>query len=267
MLVCGALAYSRHSPFSLGKSRLQEYLDKAIDKQTKVAKTSDGFLMRLDTSDFIQRTIYITGTWDDDVARIVRSLQAGDLFVDCGANVGFFSLLAATRGAEVIAFEPNPACHSKIMENSKLNGTNIDARMLALSNRKGAADLHIERSDNVGGGTLRSVSGEALGIFLDTLDSQLNGRVPTLVKIDVEGAEIELLEGARHMLESGPRIVLEVSEFSLTQLGGSKDRLFELMSDYGYQADIVSKVRRSKSSKSSVYFQYDVLFSKTNAAR
>lgn len=255
-----ALAWLRHSPITAGESWLHQFLQDRVGRVKARIRTKDGFLMHLDTSDFIQRSIFIAGTWDEQVARKVRSLRPGDLFIDCGANVGFFSLLAASRGANVIAFEPNPACHAVLLANAKLNGFDIDARMVALSSAPGKASLHVERADNVGAGTLRQTTGKTVGVTLDTLDAQLATRTPTLIKVDVEGAEIGLIEGANRILATGPEVVMEISEFSLTQFGGSKDQLFGLMSQFGYTVKILSDVRRSNATSASVYFQYDVLF-------
>lgn len=264
MLVSFALIYLRYFPIQAGKWRLHRFLHLHIGKRKAVVKANDGFCMHCDTTDFIQRTIYMTGTWDEQVARVVRTLRPGDLFVDCGANVGFFSLLAASRGARVIAFEPNPACHAALLANAKLNGFQIDVRKLALSSETGKAVLHVESAGNVGAATLRHTAGDAMEVDMDTLDNQLVGQAgpPALMKIDVEGAEIRLLEGAQRTLAEVPRIVMEVSEFSLTQFGGSKDRLYDIMNKQGYCAHTISEIRRSNSTTTAVYFQYDVLFAR-----
>jgi len=229
-----------------------------IGNEVATVRTRDGFRMRLDTSDFIQREIYVSGTWDEDVARAVRShVKRGDLFVDAGANVGFFSLLAASLGARVVAFEPNPACHRAVVENAALNGFAIDARMVGLSDAPGTATLHIAKDSNVGAGTLRDVGGEGMTIKLDTLANQLS-ETPAVMKIDVEGSEIAAIKGAGNRL--APIVILEVSEYSLRKLAGGKDELFDLMVARGYTAEIISPVRRSNAVTDAIYFQYDAVF-------
>jgi FkbM family methyltransferase len=179
------------------------------------------------------------------------------LFVDAGANVGFFSLLAASLGARVIAFEPNPACHRAIIENAAMNGFAVDARMVGLSDAPGASTLHLANDDNIGAGTLRNLRSEGIAIKLDTLANQLT-ETPAVMKIDVEGSEIAAIKGAGGRL--APIIIMEVSEFSLRELAGGKDELFDLMIALGYSAEIISPVRRSNVVKSAIYFQYDVVF-------
>lgn len=221
--------------------------------------------MQLNTQDFVQRTIYLSGAWDDDVGRVVRRLQPGQLFIDCGANVGYFSLMAAARGARVIAFEPNPACVREILVNARLNELpGIDVRCMGLGATSGQAELTLTNDSNLGAASLKPGHGKALTVALDSLDAQLEGLEPDLIKLDIEGAEILALQGARRILAgpSAPAVLCEVSEYSLRQMGGSKDELFALMSAHGYRHRVVSKVRQSSACRTSVYFQYDVLFEK-----
>lgn len=78
-------------------------------------------------------------------------LQPGATFVDVGANIGFFSLMAAlsTPGIEVIAFEPNPKNFSILEENVRANGLEkiVNCEPLAISNKEGTATLYLNTSD------------------------------------------------------------------------------------------------------------------------
>jgi FkbM family methyltransferase len=269
VLLALSLIGTRHMPRLIGKWRVDRYLLERVGDMVTVARTADRFLMRLDAADLIQRTILVTGRWDEGVGRVlIERLKPGDLFVDVGANVGYFSLLAASRAARVIAFEPNPRCHAALVENARLNGFDrIDARPIGLAEAAGQAILGVAQEANSGAGTLRESPGQQVPIALDTLDAQLGAERPALIKIDVEGAELRVIEGAQATLRrsDAPPVILEVSEWGLMRLGASKDRLFQAMADLGYQAEIVSPVRRSNSSKTAIYFQYDALFTKAPA--
>ena len=214
----------------------------------------------MDTSDVIQREIYLRGVWDEGVGGAVRSkIKPGVLFVDVGAHVGYYSLLAASLGAHVIALEPNPPVFEALEANIALNGFSIDARMIGVGEHSGSAILHTACDSNPGAATLRAVDGTQCEIQLDRLDHILT-EAPTLMKLDVEGSEVAALRGAGDRL--GPFVIVEVSEFSLLEMGSSKDELFDLMGRKGYTAEILSPVRRSNATNKSVYFQYDVLFSR-----
>jgi FkbM family methyltransferase len=264
MLTALALAYCRHSPIDFGKSRLSQLVAPYVGRCVATIRTSDNFRMRVDTQDFIQRTIYLTGVWDDGVAGAVRRvLKPGDLFVDIGANVGYFSLLAARLGGRVIAFEPNPECRAELAHNIALNGfRDIDVRATGIADRRGQDVLYVESKENLGAGSLKSVSGIPVAVEVDTLDGQLAGESPAIIKLDIEGAELMALRGGAQTLARTRAVICEVSEFSLRELGGSKEELFATMAGHGFSCDIISPVRRSTHSQTDICFQYDVLFTK-----
>jgi FkbM family methyltransferase len=160
--------------------------------------------------------VWISGRVEDDVQETIqRLLPVGGCFVDVGASVGFFSLLAARivgANGSVVAFEPQPEAARSARRNIALNGfdnaTVVDA---AVSSRDGVVTLedvdkataHVARADRPSR-TGREVSSM-------TLDQFLLGRPefePDLVKIDVEGHELEVLEGMRESLLTRSPVVL-----------------------------------------------------------
>jgi FkbM family methyltransferase len=227
-------------------------------------RTKDGFLMWCDPRDFIQRTVIETGRWDYEVADVIRAhLKPGQLFCDIGANIGYFSLLAAHLKARVVAFEPQPRCVQAIERNFSLNGFRPpDLHQIALSDQDGDMTLYLEGDGNSGAASMRVRNGETIAVRTRRLDDVLEEK-PALIKIDVEGAEVRALSGASRILSGPDRpiVICEVSEFSLKQLGSSKDELFALMSSHGYRADVISKVRRSNAAADAIYWQYDAIFS------
>ena len=126
-----------------------------------------------------------------------RILHPGDLFVDVGANVGLYTIWALDCGADVVAVEPNPECVRQLRRNLDLNGYTAEIVTAALSDAPGRAvlagpDLNQQRllfDDD------RSVS-DIARVDVLTLDSVLGDRKAAWVKVDVEGAEKLVLEGA-----------------------------------------------------------------------
>lgn len=265
------LLYMRRFPLEAGKWRFSQWLNKRTRNIEMVAQTSFGFLMHLNTRDFIQHTIFVTGRWDDDVGRAIRSiLKPGDVFVDIGANVGYFSLLASQICNEVISFEPNPACLAQLNRNVEINKRkNIDVRPVGLADKCGIAEFHVDNASNIGGGSLRDGSGEKFSVKLDTLDKQLSSQPIRLIKIDIEGAEVLALKGASAILSrpDAPDVICEISEYSLQQLGSSKEELFRLMSSHGYKNMIISPIRKSNLTDEVPFFQYDALFYKDRVTK
>lgn len=233
----------------------------------RTIRTKDGVLMNLDTADFIQRTVFLTGDWDDAVGAALRKhLKSGMTFVDAGANIGFFSLLAAKLvgpQGKVISFEPNPSVFDALLANVSLNGfTWIAPHRKGLFDQVGTGEIFIPDA-NCGGATMRPGGQGGVTIPLVRMDDVVNERVD-LLKIDIEGAEVAALRGAGDLLSrpDAPTVICEVSEYSLRAMGSSKDELFDIMVGHGYSAHIISSIRRSNLSRERVFFQYDVLFSK-----
>lgn len=230
-------------------------------------------MMMLDTSDFLQREIYLFGDYEPEIrTKILEGLKPGDTFVDIGANVGFYSLCASrvvgSKG-KIYAFEPAPSTYAALKNNIDLNGvTNIITASVALSDTQGQAKLFLDAKHNSGATSLRRSpnSGPAIDVVLTTYDQFAKENelpVPSLVKVDVEGAEVKVLRGMNDLLgrPNHPHVILEVSEWSLREMGSSKEELFDIMDNHGYRAILLSAPKLSIFSKKNIFFQYDVLFS------
>ncbi len=137
-----------------------------------------------------------------------RLTEPGDLALDVGANVGYFSGLLALRAGEVIAFEPNPHLVRFLEGNRRRwgpSGKKVHVDHRAVSDRCGTALLHLPAAfaSNYGVATL-ATSGEddleSIEVVTVALDEVVAGRPVGLLKIDVEGHELAALHGARETL-------------------------------------------------------------------
>lgn len=167
-----------------------------------------------------------------------RELGGSSLFVDVGANIGVYTLWAAERGAQVIAVEPDPEAVTALKENLSLNEYDVAVLPVALSNSPG--ELRLSRSPDSSLNHL--VLGEAPGdnqvtVAVDTLDNVLGKRTAEGVKIDVEGAERLVLEGAQRSLrEQRLRLIqVEWNDMSRRLLGEDRGPVAELLRDHGYE--------------------------------
>ncbi len=144
-----------------------------------------------------------TGIYDLAVSELLlRLIRPGDLVIDVGANIGYMSALARAAGAQVMAFEPNPDLLPILRQNV---GSEVDVRPVALGAQK--ADAALVRPDpaahNNGLGHLGNPDDpRAVPVRVDTLDAVLEGRSVALLKLDVEGMEEAVLEGAATALEA-----------------------------------------------------------------
>jgi FkbM family methyltransferase len=264
--------YFRHSPIGYGKWRLVRGLDRIVSrKPAKRIITTGDIILELDPSDFIQRAIYLTGEYEPQICDELRArLKPGSIFLDIGANIGYLSLYAARLvgpKGKVISFEPNPSAYSMLRRNLSLNKfENVTTFQLGLSNGPGEASLYLTQG-NSGSASLRSGSGEAITINLEAYDylaREAGWPAPDVVKIDVEGAEVRVLQGMEDLLSSQTRpetVLCEVSEWSLRCLGSSREELLTKMAGHGYKPRIISPIRQSDLTDS-IHFQYDVAFTR-----
>lgn len=143
-----------------------------------------------------------------------------DLFVDIGANYGTHSLLFLVSGVPVITFEPNAACHDYFRAACVLNGVSPSIEPVALGSQTGEAELVYPPQDTwfgsvnteVGKRLMRDGSVETRTVPLRRLDEYLPRMAgkKVFMKIDVEGNELAILQGAEALLESvRPVIVFE----------------------------------------------------------
>ena len=197
--------------------------------------------------------------YEPATSRLLASvLKPGDTFIDIGAHVGYFTMLASAivgAAGEVIAFEPSPDNYRHLVEHIALNGcTNVLPLHLALADRDGVAPLHLN-SDNDGGHALWDVgmhddnhksraNPRAHPAYVTQLDRVLRGRpIRSLkaIKIDVEGSEVLALRGAADTLAryQVPFVIAEVNRSGLELLGTSERELREMMTSFGYETWIL----------------------------
>lgn len=190
--------------------------------QGRLTRLRNGLPIEVDPRDMIGREILSQGCWEWETYHFLETwLRPGMTIVDAGAHIGQYSMLASARvGPEgrVHAFEPHPGLYEVLGRNlRRADCSNVVARRLALGRSHGTRDLFLHPSDNAGATSLRPRDGAPpdprVRVTATTLDRYVGAnrlRRVDLVKIDVEGAEIEVLEGAVRTLDANPDIVLVV---------------------------------------------------------
>ena len=134
----------------------------------------------------------------EDMALVLHALRPDDLFVDIGANVGSYSMLGGAAGARVLAIEPIPRTFAWLTRNIAVNGLGEQVRALNLGLGRGEGRLRFTGGLDTVNHVLAEgeLTGDALEVPVRTLDSVLDGQSPTLIKMDIEGFESEVLAGA-----------------------------------------------------------------------
>ncbi len=233
---------------------LHEKLTPAVRFQ--VERLSPGFVMNLDLKDPEQRKLYFYGHYHEryEARLIERVLTAGEVFWDVGANIGYFSLIAAQKlgnTGQVAAFEPGSEAFARLVENLALNSfTSVHPFQVAVADQEGEAVLHLSKEVSDSGASLYRPRGEASRqevcrvVSLDAFSRDQLWARPTLVKIDVEGAELAVLQGARQVLEHcRPLLLVELEAAVLIAVGRTKTEVQEFLRPFGYQAAFLHKGR------------------------
>jgi FkbM family methyltransferase len=249
----GARAYIRYAPWTAGKSRLWRRARKW--KSDFAVRTIFGARMAGNTEDIIQRYIYFFGVWEPTLTRwLATRLKAGDVFVDVGANVGYFSLLASRlvgRRGLVIAVEASPDVVRRLRLNLDLNGAaNVKVVNMAAAAKPGTLLLFRGPSRNLGLSCVLETDQRSLAQQVCTFDqaipaAPLSEIVPRsdwrrvrIIKVDVEGAEASVVAGMLPILGEGRpdlELMVEVVPDALRAQGRTPADVLNQLAAFGFR--------------------------------
>ncbi len=180
-------------------------------------------------------------------------LRPGDVAVDVGAHVGYYTLLMRTLVGEagsVHAAEPLPQSYSALVNNVRINGySNVVCAALAISDRNGRARFQLDPR-NEGESHLAAVTADSAGgdatIEIETasLDTWLGSmeRAPRLLKLDAEGCEVRILRGGEAFFKSRlpDAVVCEINPPALQRFGADEMSLRADFAGLGYDSYLIN---------------------------
>jgi FkbM family methyltransferase len=211
-------------------------------------RLGDGRVMFVDLRSGVGRALLIKGEFDSAVFEPFRgALRAGDTFLDVGANVGYYSLLAleivGDRGS-VHAFEIDARplrCLRRTIRHGGLN--NLHVHELALADRCGLIGLACEEDCGHSHVDAREMQNRVAVATLDVwAEFHRPARVQAL-KIDVEGAELAVLRGAEKFLtQHRPLIVCEAVGELAAKFGGTQEAVVAYLNTLGYRTRFLEGV-------------------------
>jgi FkbM family methyltransferase len=188
-------------------------------------RTEDGDVFDCHPPDLIQLYLWVFGIWEPDLTHFIRRrLKPGDLFVDVGANIGYFSVVAARAvgdSGKVVAVEASPRVFQDLQQTLRENGCSSTVRTVnvAATAKAGSIPVYAGPAHNTGltstverWGRRQQATVEALPLD-DILTAEEMSRVRVL-KIDVEGGEDQVLAGMARVISDAPRdleILVELS--------------------------------------------------------
>jgi FkbM family methyltransferase len=195
----------------------------------------------IDTRDTgITPHLIMDGFWETWLTQcLVKIIRPGDVCIDIGANVGYYSILMSALTGEkgqTIAVEPIPRIAGLLRKTAGLNYPGFGVAEVALSNRTGKTILHVpdhsfgdasilQRSDRL---TVSKSKVKVQMITLDLLMEQMSISRVNVIKMDVEGAEPQVFEGMKKTIENNPglKIIIEYSPYLYTNAKEFTDYLF-----------------------------------------
>jgi FkbM family methyltransferase len=211
-----------------------------------------GLAFLCDPRDSVAREVCYTGVYEPQETQLASLiLSRGDVFVDIGANWGYFTLAASHwtgPSGRVVAFEPHPRLFDLLRRNLALNGLRgVEAHRVAVSDCRGSLAFTAFRDDGDNWGLSRTaLRGEVADFNADAvaLDDVLDAsgieRVQ-LTKIDVEGGEAAVLAGMRRGLRAGRYryILIECHPRLLAARGHDEESTLRPIVDAGYRVSTV----------------------------
>lgn len=220
--------WSRIAPDERGSYRLVRGLRRFIPKDQWASEYTlpGGIRMTLNLAEYPDCCMAF-GLYELSLAKVLKqTLKTGDHFIDGGANIGYFTMMAAHLvgpSGRVDAFEPEPSNRARLLEHLERNGLTqrVNVHPVALSNQDGQATIYKPQFTGGGSGNHGSSSlfdpgeGDTTATPVPTvrMDEHLAGTSPKLIKLDLEGAEPLAIEGAAGLLtsEHPPVLVCEYS--------------------------------------------------------
>lgn len=173
-----------------------------------------------------------------DMAFLLHVLRDEDIFVDVGANVGSYTILACSAiGTRGYCFEPVPSTYSRLMTNIRLNdlGERVVSLNIALGNAKG--EIYFSSNQNCLNHVITDdeQTENKIVVNVSTLDEEIKND-PFLIKIDVEGYETPVLEGADNTLRNEElcSVIMELNG-SGNRYGFDESKILQMMFDYGFK--------------------------------
>jgi FkbM family methyltransferase len=208
--------------------------------------------LQLDTNDGLDRTILVTGAWERQTWQgISEHVPNGGVFVDVGADIGYYSLKAAVmvgRGGRVLAIEPNPETLVRLRANVRESGASaITVEPSACSDSEGIVEFFAATHANAGASSLSRANaaeaGPVAGSYrvrarrLDSIVRESGVTRVDVIKVDVEGAELLVLKGAVETLARyHPVVVVEMIDEQLKNMGTSSAEIIGFLRTQGYAA-------------------------------
>lgn len=213
----------------------------------------NGYKMLVFANETVGRQIIWNKCYEKQETHFIYNfLKSTDVCIDIGANVGYFTLLMASKArlGEVHSFEPIPICYHLLNCSIRLNNfTNMIINNCAVGELNGESVFYISTDSAFSSLKNPNMVGDSRSISVPVVSidkyvfSRRNVNKVDFIKIDVEGAEMQVINGATSLLRDVNRrprlIMLELVEEHLKRFSHKASEVIALLRNYGYNAEIL----------------------------
>ena len=228
-------------------SSIKEFKQNAEDGAHSEYVTIDGNKLYLDSSDSLR--LSVKKEFEPQTTDLIqKNIFSGNIVVDIGANIGFFTLIMANgvkKEGKVFSFEPELENYKLLSKNVKENNLqNIILENKAVGNKNGSAEMYLASKENniysqsmhrIFSSKIVSQNSTPITIKIIKLDDFFEKldliKKINLIKIDVEGAEFDVLKGMNKILDSNKdlKIIMEFSLENLQDFGSKPDEVVDFL--------------------------------------
>jgi len=216
------------------------YWSHRLTGHTTVYKNVLGSKMKLDISHSgVHSDLFLCGIREVTATQYFSKILTGDMaVVDIGANIGYYALQEAKVCKQVYAIEPAPGNYARLVENINLNNyTNITTHNLAVGDKKGEVKFSLSPVPN----WHRVAIGDSknnITVPITTLDEFIGGKRVDIVRMDVEGYELNILKGMEETLRKNSLwLFIETHKELIEQYGGSLRDLYEILAQHNFKLE------------------------------
>jgi len=187
----------------------------------------------------VSEKVFVVGKYDfDGMNFLLENINESDVFYDIGANIGPFSLLVSLITKRIYAFEGHPRTTERLKYNFSLNNINTDRALnLAITSNVG----YIQFKDQIGSSVNHILEDSNVGVTVPATSIDVfsnENELPTFIKIDTEGHELEIFRGMANTLALGK---IKMISFEANGLSTLKDlqEIYETLTKYNYKVGLV----------------------------
>ncbi len=227
--------------------RYSQSLVEQQPKQLRTARTVQNFLIQGELDDYLFRSIYFTGRYEEEIVRILKKIVRKDqVWFDLGSNIGFFSLYLAQNCKQVLSVDANPAMVDLLKKTQDLNDFK---NMIILNNAVSdvshrTVEFYVSEKDLGRSSMLRYDDiKEVKKITASTIivdDIVENYKIyPFGIKIDIEGVELDALRGSSQLFKEHPPKVLVMELSQREEVKAQPDEIIRFLKDFQYTPYII----------------------------